>query len=81
VKIAVAGGTGTVGRYVVEAAERAGHDVITLSRSTGVDLLTGVVLDTALEDVEVIIGTISGRLSASQEGKWRRCPIPMRRHP
>jgi len=27
VKIAVAGGTGTVGRYVVEAAERDGHEV------------------------------------------------------
>jgi len=55
VKIAVAGGTGTVGRYVVEAAERAGHEVTVLSRSTGVDVLTGVGLDAALHDVEVII--------------------------
>ena len=58
-KIAVAGGMGTVGRYVVEAANRAGHDVTILSRSTGVDLLTGVGLDTALDDVEVIIDTIN----------------------
>ena len=58
-KIAVAGGMGTVGRYVVEAANRAGHDVTILSRSTGVDLLTGVGLYTALDDVEVIIDTIN----------------------
>ena len=58
-KIAVAGGTGTVGRYVVEAAERDGHEVAILSRSTGVDLLTGVGLDTALDDIEVIIDTVN----------------------
>lgn len=56
-KIAVAGGMGTVGRYVVEATNRAGHNVTILSRSTRVDLLTGG-LDTALGDVEVIIDTI-----------------------
>jgi uncharacterized protein YbjT (DUF2867 family) len=59
VKIAVAGGTGTVGRYVVKAAGRAGHDVAVLSRSTGVDLLSGVGLQKALANVEVIIDTIN----------------------
>lgn len=58
-KIAVAGGTGTVGRHVVEAAERAGHEAVVLSRSTGVDLSTGVGLDRALDDVEVIIDTVN----------------------
>ena len=58
-KIAVAGGMGTVGRYVVEAANRAGHDVTIVSGPTGVDLLTGVGLDTALDDVEVIIDAIN----------------------
>jgi uncharacterized protein YbjT (DUF2867 family) len=59
VKIAVAGGSGGVGRYVVEAAGRAGHDVTVLSRSTGVDLLSGVGLQAALANVEVIIDTIN----------------------
>ena len=58
-KIAVAGGSGRVGRYVVEAAGRAGHDVTVLSRSTGVDLLSGVGLQAALANVEVIIDTIN----------------------
>lgn len=41
-KIAVAGGTGTVGRPTVEIARSRGHDVVVLSRSTGVDLTTGL---------------------------------------
>jgi uncharacterized protein YbjT (DUF2867 family) len=36
--IAVAGGTGVVGRHVVTAARAAGHDALALSRSSGVDL-------------------------------------------
>ncbi len=58
-RIAVAGGTGTVGRHVVDAAERAGHEAVVLSRTTGVDLSTGVGLDRALDDVEVIIDTVN----------------------
>ncbi|MHB1212687.1 MAG: NAD-dependent epimerase/dehydratase family protein, partial [Candidatus Nanopelagicales bacterium] len=37
-RIAVAGGTGTAGRYVVDAAVAAGHEVVVLSRAAGVDL-------------------------------------------
>ena len=44
-RIAVAGGTGAVGRLVVERAEAAGHEVRVLSRSTGVDLEHGTGLD------------------------------------
>ena len=40
-RIAVAGGTGTVGRYVVEALKAAGHQPEVIARSTGVDLVTG----------------------------------------
>ena len=32
-RIAVAGGTGVVGRYVVEAARAAGHETVVISRS------------------------------------------------
>ena len=38
-RIAVAGGTGVVGTYVVEAARAAGHHVVALSRRTGVDIV------------------------------------------
>ncbi len=40
-RIAVAGGTGVVGRHVVDAARKRGHDVVVLTRSAGVDLTTG----------------------------------------
>ncbi|MFB4349944.1 SDR family oxidoreductase [Microbacterium sp. CR_7] len=54
-RIAVAGGTGVVGRYAVEAAQDAGHDVVVLARSRGVDVLTGVGLDAALHGVDAVI--------------------------
>jgi uncharacterized protein YbjT (DUF2867 family) len=56
-RLAVAGGTGVVGKYVVEAAEAAGHDVIVLSRRTGVDVRTGKGLAESLRHVEVIVDT------------------------
>lgn len=54
-RIAVAGGTGVVGRHVVGAAERAGHDVVVLARSRGVDVLSGEGLAAALSDVDAVI--------------------------
>ncbi len=53
--IAVAGGTGVVGRLVVEAARAEGHQVSVLSRSTGTDLATGSGLDAALDGVEAVV--------------------------
>ena len=47
-RIAVAGGTGVVGRHVVAAAAAAGHEPVVLSRSAGVDVATGQGLDRAL---------------------------------
>lgn len=54
-RIAVAGGTGVVGRYAVEAAQDAGHDVVVLARSRGVDVLTGAGLDAALDAADAVI--------------------------
>jgi uncharacterized protein YbjT (DUF2867 family) len=54
-RVAVAGGTGLVGRYVVEAAGTAGHDVVVLSRSNGVDLVEATGLAEALEGVQAIV--------------------------
>lgn len=54
-RIAVAGGTGMVGRYVVEAATAAGHDVVVLARSRGVDVPSGDGLVSALGGVEAVV--------------------------
>jgi uncharacterized protein YbjT (DUF2867 family) len=53
--IAVAGGTGSIGRLAVEAVRQSGDTPIVLARSTGVDLMTGAGLDEALVDADVVI--------------------------
>jgi uncharacterized protein YbjT (DUF2867 family) len=55
VRIAVAGGTGTVGRHVVRAATDRGHEVSILSRASGIDVTTGEGLVAALADVDAVI--------------------------
>lgn len=58
-RIAVAGGSGTVGRHTVEAVRAAGHDAVVLSRSQGVDLVTGKGLDYALAGADAVIDVAS----------------------
>lgn len=53
--IAVAGATGRVGRHVVDVLEADGHDVVPMSRSNGVDVVTGQGLAEALAGVACII--------------------------
>jgi uncharacterized protein YbjT (DUF2867 family) len=53
--IAVAGGTGVVGRMVVEAARTRGHEPVVISRARGVDLVHGTGLPEALRDVDAVI--------------------------
>jgi uncharacterized protein YbjT (DUF2867 family) len=59
-RIAVAGATGRVGRHVVELLGARRHDVVPMSRSTGVDLVTGDGLAEALSGVEVVVDTATG---------------------
>jgi len=56
-KIAVAGGTGVVGRHTVEAVQAAGHEAIVLSRHHGVDLVSGSGVEGALASVDAVIDT------------------------
>ncbi|MCG7609433.1 MULTISPECIES: SDR family oxidoreductase [Mycobacterium] len=58
-RIAVAGATGNVGARVVAALRGAGHEVVAISRSSGVDLSTGDGLDAALEGVQAVVDAIS----------------------
>ncbi|MGQ0549943.1 MAG: SDR family oxidoreductase [Armatimonadota bacterium] len=59
-KIAVAGATGRVGRHVVDVLRAAGHDVVAMSRSSGVDVVTGDGLAEALAGVESVIDVATG---------------------
>jgi len=54
-RIAVAGGTGMVGRYAVDEVRAAGHQPVVIARSAGVDILTGAGLATALDGASVVI--------------------------
>ena len=54
-KVAVAGGTGVVGRLVVEAVRANGDEAVVLARSTGVELVSGNGLAGALAGVDAVI--------------------------
>lgn len=58
-RIAIAGGTGTVGRLVVAEATRRGHTTAVLSRSAGVDLRVGSTLLPALDGADAVIDVLS----------------------
>jgi uncharacterized protein YbjT (DUF2867 family) len=59
-RIAVAGATGRVGRHTVDVLHEGGHDVVAISRSNGVDVITGDGLAAALEGVETVIDVTTG---------------------
>jgi uncharacterized protein YbjT (DUF2867 family) len=48
-----------VGRHVVAVARERGHDVRVLSRSSGVDVLTGAGLDRAMDGVDSVVDTVN----------------------
>lgn len=54
-RVAVAGGTGVVGQLVVAVAEKCGHEVVVLSRTSGVDLTSAGDLAQRLEGVEAVV--------------------------
>jgi uncharacterized protein YbjT (DUF2867 family) len=58
-RIAVAGGTGVVGRLVVDRLRERGHEVVVLARAEGVDLATGTGLAGRLEGVDAVIDATS----------------------
>ena len=59
-KIAVAGATGRVGSQVAYILDSLGYDVVPISRSQGVDVITGEGLDQALTGVDTIIDAATG---------------------
>ncbi|WP_232676789.1 SDR family oxidoreductase [Nocardioides sp. R-C-SC26] len=70
-KIAVAGATGVVGRQVGDVAVERGHEVVPLTRSSGVDLTAGAavadVLAQRLGGVETVLD-LTGTTAQSERG-------------
>jgi uncharacterized protein YbjT (DUF2867 family) len=66
-RIAVAGATGNIGARTVAALERGGHDVVRMSRSLGVDLVTGDGLDHALAGVDTVVDVTNGPAAGHAE--------------
>ncbi|MFD8564283.1 SDR family oxidoreductase [Streptosporangium canum] len=62
-KFAVAGATGRLGRHVVDVLTERGHQVVPMSRATGVDIVTGEGLAEALTGIEAIIDVASWHAS------------------
>ena len=58
-KIAVAGATGRLGPHIVDVLEERGHEVVPMSRSLGVDVVTGEGLAEALAGVQTVIDAAS----------------------
>lgn len=59
-KIAVAGATGRVGHCVVDVLTERGHDPVRISRTNGVDVITGEGLGDALAGVECVVDAATG---------------------
>ncbi|PWJ56206.1 Uncharacterized conserved protein YbjT, contains NAD(P)-binding and DUF2867 domains [Quadrisphaera granulorum] len=70
----MAGGTGAVGRLVVERLRAAGHEPVVLSRSTGVDLLSGSAnsLVAAVEGCEAVVDVLGPTGLAAQSAAGSR---------
>jgi uncharacterized protein YbjT (DUF2867 family) len=66
-RIAVAGGTGTVGRFVVRAVRERGHEAVVLTRSSGVDLMGGEGLAAALDGADAVVDVTSTGSASARE--------------
>jgi uncharacterized protein YbjT (DUF2867 family) len=55
----VAGASGRIGRFTVDALSASGHEVVQISRALGVDAYAGTGLDDALADVDAVIDTVN----------------------
>jgi uncharacterized protein YbjT (DUF2867 family) len=70
-RVAVVGGTGLAGRHVVEALRRSGHDAVVISRSMGVDVMTGAGLAEALAGVDSVVDVLNLPAASADEARSR----------
>jgi uncharacterized protein YbjT (DUF2867 family) len=69
-KIVVAGATGSLGTHVVDAVRAAGHEPVSISRGSGVDLMSGSGLGDALRGASAVIDA-----SATSSASTRRSVV------
>ena len=69
-RVAVAGGTGLVGRHVVEALWDAGHDTLAIARATGADLRTGEGLADLLQGCEAVVDVTNTATVDADAARW-----------
>jgi uncharacterized protein YbjT (DUF2867 family) len=65
--IAVAGATGRVGRHIADVLSKRGHEVVAISRSRGVDVVTRDGLADALQGVEIVVDATTSPSPAERE--------------
>lgn len=70
--LAIAGATGTLGREVARAAREAGHEVREISRSRGIDVLTGEGLEAALTGADALIDCLKPPHLDDSAAEWFR---------
>lgn len=68
-RVAVAGGTGRIGALVVQRLTEAAHTPVSLSRSEGVDLLTGEGLAERLTGVDALIDVSNPMVGDADEAE------------
>lgn len=66
-KVAVAGATGRIGSRTVATLRGSGHEVVEISRESGVDLRSGTGLDDLLENVDAVIDSTSTTAQITDE--------------
>ena len=66
-RIAVLGATGRVGSHIADVLRERGHEVVPMSRATGVDVTTGAGLDELLAGVQVIVDAATSPSPDEQE--------------
>ena len=69
-KIVVIGGSGLIGKKLVNKLRESGHEVVAASPSSGVNTLTGQGLDEALAGAQVVVDVAN---SPSFEDKATTC--------
>lgn len=66
-KIVVVGGTGLIGRKVVNTLQAQGHQVIAAAPSTGINTITGEGLAQAMQDTNIVIDLANSPSFADQD--------------
>ncbi len=66
-RVAVVGATGRIGSLTVAALERDGHEAVRISRTDGVDVISGAGLDAALVGVDAVIDASSTTATAEAD--------------